>query len=123
MRSLRICFSEFGRKLLPDVHCTTSGCHPRWKILCFYPHSCILLQYVGLENLIQRNEKLYGSGNAPSGGVALPFILVQVDLLGLYEQFSLIKVSVCCILKLMPVLYFLHLLNKIKYLHSAWYFC
>lgn len=34
-------------------------------------------QYVGLENLIQRNEKLYGSGNAPSGGVALPFILVQ----------------------------------------------
>lgn len=34
-------------------------------------------QYIGLENLIQRNEKLYGSGNAPSGGVALPFILVQ----------------------------------------------
>uniref|UniRef100_A0A0D9XK27 E2F/DP family winged-helix DNA-binding domain-containing protein n=1 Tax=Leersia perrieri TaxID=77586 RepID=A0A0D9XK27_9ORYZ len=25
----------------------------------------------------QRNEQLYGSGNAPSGGVALPFILVQ----------------------------------------------
>eukprot|EP01018_Ginkgo_biloba_P017894 Gb_28404 [translate_table: standard] len=25
----------------------------------------------------QRNERLYGSGNTPSGGVALPFILVQ----------------------------------------------
>lgn len=34
-------------------------------------------QYVGLQNLIQRNEELYSSGNAPSGGVALPFILVQ----------------------------------------------
>ncbi|KAJ9559185.1 hypothetical protein OSB04_013799 [Centaurea solstitialis] len=34
-------------------------------------------QYVGLQNLIQRNEQLYSSGNAPSGGVALPFILVQ----------------------------------------------
>ncbi|KAK3043067.1 hypothetical protein RJ639_002635 [Escallonia herrerae] len=34
-------------------------------------------QYVGLQNLIQRNEQLYGSGDAPSGGVALPFILVQ----------------------------------------------
>ncbi|KAL3533546.1 hypothetical protein ACH5RR_007067 [Cinchona calisaya] len=34
-------------------------------------------QYVGLQSLIQRNERLYGSGNAPSGGVALPFILVQ----------------------------------------------
>ncbi|KAI5663691.1 hypothetical protein M9H77_23014 [Catharanthus roseus] len=34
-------------------------------------------KYVGLQNLIQRNEQLYGSGNAPSGGVALPFILVQ----------------------------------------------
>ncbi|KAL2501894.1 Transcription factor-like protein DPB [Forsythia ovata] len=34
-------------------------------------------QYVGLQNLIQRNEQLYGSGNAPTGGVALPFILVQ----------------------------------------------
>ncbi|CAB83299.1 transcription factor-like protein [Arabidopsis thaliana] len=30
-----------------------------------------------LQNLIQRNEHLYSSGNAPSGGVALPFILVQ----------------------------------------------
>ncbi|CAL4929104.1 unnamed protein product [Urochloa decumbens] len=35
------------------------------------------LKYVGLQNLIQRNEQLYGSGNTPSGGVALPFILVQ----------------------------------------------
>lgn len=34
-------------------------------------------QYVGLQNLIQRNEQLHGSGNMPSGGVALPFILVQ----------------------------------------------
>ncbi|KAF8095989.1 hypothetical protein N665_0319s0009 [Sinapis alba] len=34
-------------------------------------------QYVGLGNLIRRNEDLYSSGNAPSGGVALPFILVQ----------------------------------------------
>ncbi|XP_077221671.1 transcription factor-like protein DPB isoform X2 [Tasmannia lanceolata] len=34
-------------------------------------------QFVGLQNLIQRNEQLYRSGNAPSGGVALPFILVQ----------------------------------------------
>lgn len=34
-------------------------------------------QYVGLQNLVQRNKQLYGSGNAPSGGVALPFILVQ----------------------------------------------
>uniref|UniRef100_A0A0D3FDX7 Transcription factor-like protein DPB n=1 Tax=Oryza barthii TaxID=65489 RepID=A0A0D3FDX7_9ORYZ len=29
------------------------------------------------DQLIQRNEQLYGSGNIPSGGVALPFILVQ----------------------------------------------
>ncbi|KAF7836524.1 transcription factor-like protein DPB isoform X1 [Senna tora] len=35
------------------------------------------VKYVGLQNLIQRNEQLYSSGNAPSGGVALPFILVQ----------------------------------------------
>ncbi|KAK4792881.1 hypothetical protein SAY86_023316 [Trapa natans] len=34
-------------------------------------------QFVGLHNLIQRNEQRYGSGNAPTGGVALPFILVQ----------------------------------------------
>ncbi|PIN10201.1 E2F-like protein [Handroanthus impetiginosus] len=34
-------------------------------------------QYIGLQNLIQRNEQIYGSVNAPSGGVALPFILVQ----------------------------------------------
>ncbi|KAL6976210.1 hypothetical protein U1Q18_025001 [Sarracenia purpurea var. burkii] len=37
-------------------------------------------QFVGLQNLIQRNEQLYSSGNSPSGGVALPFILVQVKL-------------------------------------------
>ncbi|XP_008455659.1 transcription factor-like protein DPB isoform X1 [Cucumis melo] len=34
-------------------------------------------QYVGLQNLIQRNEQLFSSENAPSGGVSLPFILVQ----------------------------------------------
>ncbi|XP_057416603.1 transcription factor-like protein DPB isoform X1 [Lotus japonicus] len=34
-------------------------------------------QYIGLQNLIQRNEQLYSSGNAPTGGVSLPFILVQ----------------------------------------------
>ncbi|CAK7343160.1 unnamed protein product [Dovyalis caffra] len=34
-------------------------------------------QFVGLQNLIQRNEQLYSSGNAPNGGVSLPFILVQ----------------------------------------------
>ncbi|CAJ2652007.1 unnamed protein product [Trifolium pratense] len=34
-------------------------------------------QFVGLQNLIQRNEQLFSSGNAPSGGVSLPFILVQ----------------------------------------------
>ncbi|XP_076937886.1 transcription factor-like protein DPB [Bidens hawaiensis] len=34
-------------------------------------------QHVGLQNLIKQNEQLYGSGNTPSGGVALPFILVQ----------------------------------------------
>ncbi|KAJ1406677.1 Winged helix-like DNA-binding domain superfamily [Sesbania bispinosa] len=34
-------------------------------------------QFVGLQNLIQRNEQLYSSGNPPSGGVSLPFILVQ----------------------------------------------
>ncbi|KAJ3682491.1 hypothetical protein LUZ60_015064 [Juncus effusus] len=32
---------------------------------------------IGLQNLVQRNEQLYGSGNSPSGAVALPFILVQ----------------------------------------------
>ena len=37
------------------------------------------IKYVGLQNLIQQNEQLYGSGNTPSGGVALPFILVQVN--------------------------------------------
>ncbi|XP_031117803.1 transcription factor-like protein DPB isoform X2 [Ipomoea triloba] len=34
-------------------------------------------QYVGLQNLMKRNERLYGSGNSPSAGVAFPFILVQ----------------------------------------------
>ncbi|KAL5182021.1 Transcription factor-like protein DPB [Glycine soja] len=34
-------------------------------------------QYIGLQKLIQRNEQLHSSGNAPNGGVSLPFILVQ----------------------------------------------
>nr|XP_007157062.1 hypothetical protein PHAVU_002G039800g [Phaseolus vulgaris]ESW29056.1 hypothetical protein PHAVU_002G039800g [Phaseolus vulgaris] len=37
-------------------------------------------QYIGLQKLIQRNEQLYSSGNAPNGGVSLPFILVQHSL-------------------------------------------
>lgn len=43
--------------------------------------SYLLYQYVGLQNLVQRNEQLYCSGDAPSGGVSLPFILVQVSFL------------------------------------------
>ncbi|RDX98184.1 Transcription factor-like protein DPB, partial [Mucuna pruriens] len=35
------------------------------------------VKFIGLQNLIQRNEQLYSSGNPPSGGVSLPFILVQ----------------------------------------------
>ncbi|KAL9227483.1 hypothetical protein vseg_003166 [Gypsophila vaccaria] len=34
-------------------------------------------QFVGYQNLIQRNQRLHGDGNTSSGGVALPFILVQ----------------------------------------------
>ncbi|CAO2819007.1 unnamed protein product [Amaranthus hypochondriacus] len=34
-------------------------------------------QSVGYQNLIHRNQQLYGNGNVPTGGVALPFILVQ----------------------------------------------
>lgn len=34
-------------------------------------------QYAGLQNLMKRNEQLYSSGNTPTGGVVLPFILVQ----------------------------------------------
>lgn len=34
-------------------------------------------QLTGLQNLVERNERSYSSGNAPSGGVALPFILIQ----------------------------------------------
>ncbi|KAL5168822.1 Transcription factor-like protein DPB [Glycine soja] len=40
---------------------------------CLYYH----VKFIGLQNLIQRNEQLYSSGNPPSGGVSLPFILVQ----------------------------------------------
>ncbi|ONK57016.1 uncharacterized protein A4U43_C10F15690 [Asparagus officinalis] len=32
-------------------------------------------QYIGLQNLVHRNEQLYGDN--PPGGVALPFILIQ----------------------------------------------
>ena len=48
------------------------------------------IKYVGLQNLIQRNEQLYGSGNTPSGGVALPFILVQVNMFWSLWFFSLL---------------------------------
>ena len=34
-------------------------------------------QIIGLQNLVKRNEHRYSSGNTPSGGVSLPFILVQ----------------------------------------------
>ncbi|CAJ2631977.1 unnamed protein product [Trifolium pratense] len=34
-------------------------------------------QFVGLKNLVQRNEQLYRSENPPSGGLSLPFVLVQ----------------------------------------------
>ncbi|KAL9264013.1 Transcription factor-like protein [Drosera capensis] len=34
-------------------------------------------QHTVYQELIKRNQRLYGSGNGPSGGVALPFILVQ----------------------------------------------
>ena len=37
------------------------------------------LQTRGLRNLVARNERLYhGTDSIPAGGVALPFILVQV---------------------------------------------
>ena len=48
--------------------------------MCLSAFTLSPVKYVGLQNLIQRNEQLYGSGNAPSGGVALPFILVQVHI-------------------------------------------
>nr|KYP68014.1 Transcription factor Dp-1 [Cajanus cajan] len=53
------------------------------KLLMFYvkfPLANYLhyfVKFVGLQNLIQRNEQLYSSGNPPRGGVSLPFILVQ----------------------------------------------
>ncbi|KAK6940473.1 Transcription factor DP, C-terminal [Dillenia turbinata] len=34
-------------------------------------------QYIGLQILIRRNQQSYSSRNAPTGGVELPFILVQ----------------------------------------------
>lgn len=34
-------------------------------------------QITGLQNLVLRNERVYGSGDSPSGGVTLPFILVK----------------------------------------------
>uniref|UniRef100_A0ACD5TPK9 Uncharacterized protein n=1 Tax=Avena sativa TaxID=4498 RepID=A0ACD5TPK9_AVESA len=51
-------------------------------------------QYVGLQNLVERNEQLYCSGDAPSGGVALPFILVQVNnMVSHYSHIFLSKVN------------------------------
>lgn len=54
----------------------------------------VLLQYVGLQNLIQRNKQLYGSGNTPTGGVALPFILVQVELSDVLQRFSCLRFTI-----------------------------
>lgn len=34
-------------------------------------------QVIGYQSLVRRNQQLYGNGSTPSGGVALPFILVQ----------------------------------------------
>uniref|UniRef100_A0A1D1YM94 Transcription factor-like protein DPB n=1 Tax=Anthurium amnicola TaxID=1678845 RepID=A0A1D1YM94_9ARAE len=34
-------------------------------------------QYIGLQNLVERNERLYNSEVGPSAGIALPFILAQ----------------------------------------------
>lgn len=62
--------------------------------VCILTFSFLSIKYVGLQNLIQRNEQLYGSGNTPSGGVALPFILVQVSffsLLSLAMSFSILR--------------------------------
>ncbi|KZV57864.1 transcription factor-like protein DPB [Dorcoceras hygrometricum] len=54
-------------------------------------------QYVGLQNLIQRNEQQYGLGNAPSGGVPLPFIMVQVEYMRNSPRFaSSIDQVNCC---------------------------
>lgn len=56
-------------------------------------------KYVCLQNLVRRNEQLYGSGDAPSGGVALPFILVQVRIMlhllqtWIYRYFTVSLVS------------------------------
>ncbi len=39
----------------------------------------VLWKMTGLQNLVSRNERLYqGTNSVPAGGVALPFILVQV---------------------------------------------
>ncbi|GAU11256.1 hypothetical protein TSUD_342470 [Trifolium subterraneum] len=38
-----------------------------------------LEEQASLKNLVQRNEQLYRSENPPSGGVSLPFVLVQTD--------------------------------------------
>lgn len=43
-------------------------------IFCYMMYT----KYIGLQNLIQINKQLYSFEEAPSGGVALPFILVQV---------------------------------------------
>lgn len=61
------------------------------NLKCFETHVCYVIscfvylmsffKYACLQNLVRRNEQLYGSGDAPSGGVALPFILVQVKIM------------------------------------------
>ncbi|RYQ94283.1 hypothetical protein Ahy_B08g089174 [Arachis hypogaea] len=47
----------------------------RPQFLCANYLYC-LIKFVGIQNLIKRNEQLYSSENPPSG-VSLPFILVQ----------------------------------------------
>lgn len=55
-------------------------------------------QDIGLQNLIQPNEQLYRTGNAPNGGVSLPFILVQVHYIISLSPVFLVILSTrnCC---------------------------
>lgn len=55
----------------------------------YYP----FIKYAGLRNLVQRNEQLYSSGNAPTGGVALPFILLQVYIFLFYLRKKLYNIN------------------------------
>ena len=52
----------------------------------------LYIKFIGLQNLIQHNQQLYSSGNSTSGGVALPFILVQVKLLTLVSSLVVVLI-------------------------------